>query len=218
MMGIVHGALLRDLARTRDVLEVAPGPVGGQREAVGRHVLWMMAFLHAHHTSEDDGLWPLVLSRNPAAAELLASLEDDHRLVAPAARTVSERAADYRDSTDDASRERLDDALAQLATVLEPHLEREVVEAMPVVERSITQAEWDDVERRFNLTTKSMRQLAMEGHWLLDGLDDEGRQVVVHLVPPLPRVVLVHGFARAYRRQARARWSPVAPRPRSVSR
>lgn len=218
MMGIVHGALLRDLARLRDVLSEAPGPLGSQRVAVGRHALWMMDFLHAHHTSEDTGLWPLVLSCNPASAELLASLEADHRRIEPCARAVRDAAVDYRDSTDDRARQRLDAVVGQLVEVLAPHLEREVVEAMPVVERSISQTQWDEVERRTNLSSKTMRQLAMEGHWLLDGIDPEGREVVVHLVPLLPRLVLVHGFAGRYRRQARERWSPVVPQPRALVR
>jgi len=211
MMAIVHGALLRDLARAREVLAAAPPPSGAQRQSLGAHVVWMMAFLHAHHTSEDEGLWPLLLRRNPDAAALVDSLERDHARIAPAAEAVSVTAGAYASKTDDASCVALSTALEQLEDVLAPHLKREVAEAMPVVARSITRREWDDVERQFNLSSKSMNQLALEGHWLLDGIDPEGRDVVVHLVPLVPRLILVHGFARTYRRQAAARWSPVAP-------
>jgi hypothetical protein len=56
----------------------------------------------------------------------------------------------------------------------------------------------------------------MEGHWLLEGIDSEGYDVVVHKVPAALRFVLLHGFGRAYRRQARARWTPVtSPAPAS---
>jgi hypothetical protein len=41
--------------------------------ALGKHVSWMLDFLHAHHSGEDAGLWPLVRRRNPAAVELLDS-------------------------------------------------------------------------------------------------------------------------------------------------
>ncbi len=79
MMGIVHGALHRDLQRTRDALAREPYPQGRQRRAFGEHAVWMMKFLHAHHTSEDKGLWPLVRRRNPAAGAMLDSLEAEHR-------------------------------------------------------------------------------------------------------------------------------------------
>lgn len=75
MMGIVHAALKRDLRRVRGTLVAVPAPGDRQRVALGRHVLWMLDFLHAHHTGEDLGLWPLVLRRNPDAAELRASME-----------------------------------------------------------------------------------------------------------------------------------------------
>ena len=44
-----------------------------------------MDFLHAHHESEDQGLWPLVRVKNPAAGALLDSLEADHERIDPLA-------------------------------------------------------------------------------------------------------------------------------------
>jgi hypothetical protein len=99
-------------------------------------------------------------------------------------------------------------ALDALTSVLLPHLDREVEEAMPVVSASITRAQWHAVEQQYNIKPKSLAQLGMEGHWLLDGIDPEGYQVVVHTVPAVPRFILLHGFARAYRRRAQARWQP----------
>jgi hypothetical protein len=208
MMGIVHAALKRDLLRAQRVLEEDPPPLGRQRDALGRHVAWMMDFLHAHHTSEDEGLWPLVRRRNPAAAQLLDSLEADHARIAPAADAVTRAAADYTSSTSDTSRADLVGAIAALREVLVPHLDREVDEAMPVVAASITAREWDEVEQEHTIGRKPTRQLALEGHWLIEDIDTEGYDVVVHKVPALLRFVLIHGFGPAYRRQAAARWTP----------
>lgn len=206
MMGIVHAALKRDLDRTRDVIGSASPPQGAQREALGRHVVWMMHFLHAHHTGEDVGLWPLVRERNPAAAELLDSLEADHARISPAADAVETKGAAYADSTAAGARADLVAALDALVEVLVPHLDREVADAMPVVSASITNREWDAIEQEHNIKPKSTRELAMEGHWLIEGADPEDYEVVVHKVPAVLRFVLIHGFGRAYRRQARARW------------
>lgn len=208
MMGIVHEALKRDLRRARDVLAASPPPRGRQRAALGEHVTWMMGFLHAHHTSEDVGLWPAVRERNPAAGELLDSLEADHARIAPAADAVTACAAAYTLGSDDTSRRALVDAIDGLLAVLVPHLDREVADAMPVVAATLTVAEWDAIEQKHNLDGKLPRQLAMEGHWLIEGIDREGYDVVVGKVPPVMRFVLVHGFGRAYRRRASARWTP----------
>jgi hypothetical protein len=208
MMGIVHGALRRDLLRARDAVTTEPFPAGRQRRALGEHVVWLMQFLHAHHTSEDDGLWPLVRERNPAAGELLDSLEADHQRIDPAAQALASAGRRYADTTNHETAAELVTALDDLAAVLFPHLDREVDEAMPVVSASITHAEWRAVEQRYNIKPKSLAQLGMEGHWLLDGIDAAGYDVVVQTVPAVPRFILVHGFARAYRRRARAIWEP----------
>lgn len=217
MMGIVHSALQRDLLRAREALAAQPPPRGRQRRALGGHVTWLMAFLHAHHSAEDEGLWPMVRSRHPAAGGLLDSLEADHARIAPAADAVTETARTYTTTTTDEPRVALVEAVDRLVEVLFPHLDREVADAMPVVSASITAREWDEVEQRFNIKPKSVRQLATEGHWLLEGIDAEGYDVVVHKVPRLQRFVLIHGFGRAYRREAAARWTPDVPRPRPPS-
>ena len=208
MMGIVHGALRRDLLRVRAAVTAEPAPHGRQRRALGAHVVWLMQFLHAHHTSEDLGLWPLVRERNPAAADLLDSLEAEHRTIAPALETLTQSGRQYAATTDDGTRVALVAALDGLTSVLLPHLDREVEVAMPVVSASITNAEWRAIEQRYNIKPKSLSQLGIEGQWLLDGIDPRGRQVVLHTVPLLPRLVLLYGFSRPYGRQARARWGP----------
>ena len=170
-----------------------------------------MEFLHGHHTGEDEGVWPLVRERNPAAGALLDSLEADHGRDRPGGNDGHRCRAAVRGDHDDGPRAKLVAALDALTTVLLPHLDREVEEAMPVVSASITQAEWRAVERTYFIKPKSFARLGMEAHWLLDGIDREGYQIVVHTVPAVPRFILLHGFARAYRRRARARWQPGIP-------
>ena len=92
-MRIVHQALRRDLRRAQVALTSAPPPPLRQRQAIARHLTWMMAFLRAHHRSEDDGLYPLVRQRDPAAAELLDAMHADHDEVAAAISTVEAAAA-----------------------------------------------------------------------------------------------------------------------------
>lgn len=208
IMAVVHWALRRDLDRAQRELTTEPFPAGSRRRALGEHVLWLMDFLHKHHSGEDAGLWPLVRRRNPAAVALLDSLEDDHRRIAPAVDRLAAAARAYVVSADDDARLLLRDAVERLLEVLVPHLEREVAEAMPVVSESISAREWKQWDTRYNVRGRSPRQLGLTGHFLIDGADAESRDVVLHVVPPVPRFVLVHGFARTYRRAAGARWRP----------
>jgi hypothetical protein len=206
IMGIVHDALRRDLERAMLTLSTEPFAEGAQRIALGEHVAWMVGFLHAHHAGEDAGLWPLVRERAASLAPLLDAMQAEHARIAPALDATAAAADAYRTATDDGSRGVLLDALRALGDVLLPHLRREEDEVMPAVSVTITADEWRAVDKEQFIKPKSMSQLAFEGHWLLDGLDAERREVVVHQVAPIPRFVLVHGFARRYRRRAKETW------------
>jgi hypothetical protein len=140
-----------------------------------------------------------VRTRNPAAGALLDSLEAEYRRISPAAAALTSAGRRYAKTAADAPPTELITALNELTAVLFPHLDREVEEAMPVMSASITHAEWQAVEHEHHIKPRSLAQLGIEGHWLLDGIDAEGCRVVVHTVPAVPRLILLHGFARAYR-------------------
>ncbi|MFG2041632.1 hemerythrin domain-containing protein [Dactylosporangium sp. NPDC048998] len=206
MMAVVHRALTRDLQRVGDAVTAKPYPQGRRRQALGEHVAWLMRFLHEHHTGEDEGLWPMVRDRNPDAGPLLESLEADHRAIAPAAERLAAAGQAYSGSTGDVERVEVHDALQALTSVLVPHLEREVAEAMPVVSASITHADWHAWDQERNVKGKPLSELGFVGHWLLDGIDPEGYQLVVGEVPAVPRFILLRFFAGPYRRRADLLW------------
>ena len=213
MMGIVHSALRRDLVRARLVL-AEPTPLTGERRtALADHVRWLMDFLHHHHTNEDDGLYPLVLEKNPAAGELLGVMNADHERITPRILELDVAARAYSTGAPGSDAALLA-ALEALEADMCPHLEREEREMMPVVSQSITNDEWRAWEDGFT-KVKSMKQLADEGHWLLDNLDAGRRDFVVRLVPAVPRFILVNFLGGPYRKKAALLWggTPAADVP-----
>ena len=204
MMGIVHSALRRDLVRLRLVLGTPAAQEPKRRTALAEHAIWLMDFLHHHHKGEDEGLYPLVVRRNPDAAALCELMDVDHDTITPAMDGL--RAAAQRHLADpDTPDSDLLAALAALEEPLVPHLAREELEMMPVVSASISHAEW--VEWHESMVHGSMPQLAFEGHWLIDGLDEEHTQVVVGPVPAVPRFILVKLLGGAYRRKRALLWN-----------
>ena len=95
MMRIVHDALRRDLERARSVIDRSPGPADRQRVAIAEQLDWMMAFLEAHHRSEDLGLYAMVRERDPDAAAVLDEMERDHVSIASEIARVHRAAAAY---------------------------------------------------------------------------------------------------------------------------
>lgn len=213
IMRIVHNALRRDLARAIQVLGAAPAPTSAQRVALADHLAWMMHFLHLHHSGEDDALWPLVRQLNPAAGALLDVMDADHARIGPEIERVTAAAIEYR--ADSAARQDLLHSLTILEHVLLSHLQREEDEMMPVVARTLTGRQWDEVEQRVFIASKTKRELGTEAHWIVDGVDREDYDVAVRKVGPVTRFILLHTFARPYRRACAARWGAhldVSPR------
>ncbi|MCX5045800.1 hemerythrin domain-containing protein [Aldersonia sp. NBC_00410] len=229
MMGIVHSALRRDLLRVRLLLTADEPPRGERRTAVADHVLWLMDFLHDHHSGEDNGLYPLVVRRNPAAGALVGQMDADHHLIVPAMDRLTEAARAYRLAqsrpVEPSPTIELLGALDTLSEVMMPHLEREEREMMPVVASSITDAQWRAWDEEFNIKPKSMGKLAKEAMWLLDGIDDDARDHLIHVVPPVPRFLLLRILGPRYRRQLARIWAgtpaedvPSQPLPVKVGR
>ena len=87
---------------------------------------------------------------------------------------------------------------------------------MPIASRLVTAAEWEAIDKQHNLDPKSFSELGFEGHWLVDGATESDRATVLGLVPPIPRFVLLHGFARRYRRHVHACWGDGGAPPHRV--
>lgn len=218
MMTIVHDALRRDLSRARERLATPELVPSAQRAAIGAHLGWLMDFLHRHHEAEDEGLYPLVRARaaDPDDLAVLDRMGDAHEAIAAAIVGVEAagRALAVAASTDAALV--AVDALDALAAVLLPHLREEEDEAMALVSRLITDREWRTSEQENTLDGKTKAQLGFEGHWLIDGADAADRATVLALVPPVPRFLLLHGFARRYRRHVERCWGAGPKPPRRV--
>lgn len=201
-MRIVHNAMRRDLTRAREVLDALPYPHNRQRIALAEHLTMIMAFLHKHHDAEESGLYPLV-RRDPAAGALLAEMEADHDALDSGIAAVERAAAAY--ALDPGARADLATALDLLNPVLMPHLDREEDLLMPVVERTVTKAEWDAWERAL-ARKRSLPELAREGLWVMDGATEDERALMTALVPAPVTWIILNVFGRAHRKRAFARW------------
>lgn len=202
-MGIVHSALRRDLERARRALTEDPHPV--RAKAIGAHLVWMMEFLHEHHSNEDQHYWPETLARNPDAAPVLERMEADHQGLIPLLGDLETAAARLADSGAGAQVDATLTALAAVGEPLRAHLEREEREAMPLVERSWTYAEHEEFSQLW-IEGKSKPELAHRGMWLVDNADADARDKIFGMVPAPLAFVLRHTFGRRYDRLRQRLW------------
>lgn len=203
-MRIVHSALRRDLERTRIVLSEPTLLTDRRRRAIGDHLVWLMHTLHRHHSGEDHHLWPEIRRREPSAGSLLDQMDADHRRIAEPIQEVEQVAAAFAAGTSRASR--MLASLAGLAEALLPHLAREERDMMPVVDRVLSHAEWRKLSHRAFVKGKSFRDLALEGHWVIDHATPADRQRIVTVVPALPRFILLRFLGGRYARRFETLW------------
>ena len=204
-MGIVHSALRRDLTRARMVLTDHQPLTDERRRALADHLVWMMAFLDRHHTSEDEGLYPMVLRKNPAARDLLQDMDADHQRIHPAMERVAEAARALHTPSATAPAELLT-AIDELGSVLYPHLRREEEEAMPLVASSITAADWHTWDEKHNIKGLAFGELATTGLWTLDGQDPVSHALMSQVVPRPVLFVITTVFGPRYRRKTARLW------------
>ena len=95
--------------------------------------------LHAHHTMEDNALFPHLDQEHPELANVLQTLRNEHTIIARLLNDI-ESALDDPDASD------IDTELTRMSTELDAHLDYEEQQLVPVLNR-LTSLPTDDIER-----------------------------------------------------------------------
>lgn len=209
-MGVIHAALRRDFDRSALVLADPALATETRVRAVGVHLTWLVDFLHDHHDVENTRLYPLVHAANPQSHALLDAMSGQHAAVAETLHEAADAGLAAQDGRVPLAERtaRLARAVSAVRARLNPHLEQEELELMPVVEASITRAQWDSYEAG-NLD-RTKRELATIGHWAIDGLPEDLHPVITGTVPAPVRFVMLHFMGGPYRRRTEAMWAGTA--------
>ncbi|MFG3256773.1 hemerythrin domain-containing protein [Streptomyces sp. NPDC048172] len=185
MMYAAHDAFRRDLGRM-----AASGSAAELRPR------WrtFTTYLTAHHSAEDDALWPAVRARSAEAGPLLDAMEAEHAVLDPLMSAVDTALAEDRHGAALA-------VLAELAEALTGHLDHEEREALPLVDAVLPPEEWAAFGAEQRRRLGSPASLARFVPWLLDGAEEERRRAVLRVLPPPVRLLHRAVWNPRYRRQ-----------------
>jgi len=195
MMLAMHEALRRELVRlARITARPDPHPRQVLRTAIG----WEMfkSYLRAHHTSEDDALWPTMsdeLAGQPDGLALLEAMESEHAAIDPLLNAIDAAVADPGTGT-----ERLGDLTDELTTALTAHLRHEEKEALPLIDATLSQQQWQHFTEthRNRIGNDVPRYLP----WLLDSASPASTAAVLDLLPGNARGTYQNDWQPAYAR------------------
>jgi iron-sulfur cluster repair protein YtfE (RIC family) len=188
LMVAFHDAFRRDLAHLAHATSRHRAQLDEPNRRTAVQAGWELfkTELHIHHTAEDADLWPRMrthLADRPDELALLQAMQDEHARIDPLLAGVDGALADH-----DGGHQRLGDTVDALVGELHGHLRHEERDALPLIDQSLTQAEWqafgNDQRRRIGL-----RGAAQLFPWLLDEASPEQVKAVLAGLPPPLRVV-----------------------------
>ena len=202
-MALIHRIFRSSFAElARLVTDVRVGDAA-RVNAVADHVGFTLDGLIAHHTTEDDLVWPVLLVRARPSATLVERMEGQHDGLhgdIEEARRLTDvwRAAPSPDAASE-----LSTAITGLLGRLTTHLDEEERDVVPLIAEHISVAEWDHMgEAAFDKFTPAQRFTAM-GQLLEVASPDEAAAMLGPLPAPIKLMWRLVG-TRRYRRYTEA--------------
>ena len=181
-MRVEYGRLADACRRVRDEAHA---------ELLESQIALVLHVLHHHHTVEDELVWPMLLERVPAARPALAALEAEHERIDP----LLERARDTRIPLAERA-----ETLQELHEALNAHLDAEERDAVPLLRRHLSPADWERVEERAAQGT-SRRRLPLIYGWCASAVDSERRALALSTVPLVAQWLFRLFWWPSYRRR-----------------
>src|SRR5215207_1894213 len=209
-MALIHRILRNSFAElARLVTDVGINDTA-RVNAVANHLRFTLDGLTAHHTTEDDLVWPVLLARARPSAALVERMEAQHHGLHTGIEEVRRLTNLWRAApSPDAARE-LSTAITGMLGQLTAHLDEEERDVVPLIAEHLSLAEYEHVgETAFDKFTPAQRFTAL-GQMLEVASPAEAAAMIAPLPAPIKVLWRVVG-KRRYRRYTEAfRGTPAA--------
>jgi len=189
----IHQALRRDLERLG---RIAARPDANPARLLQAAAGWQQfkTFLVAHHTAEDQALWPVLreaVAANPDQVALADALEEEHAVLEPLLAAIDAAAAD----PDDGHRA-IGGIIDELISKLSGHLTHEETEGFALIDAALTSAQW----QHFAAVNADLVRPEAPDYmpWLLSEADQQTLDAILGKFPPQLLTAYREQWAPAY--------------------
>jgi len=122
---------------------VAKAGVDSERvEVIGSFYDNVIEFLHVHHTSEDELIYPALEQRCPERRSELERIDDQHKLLHTPMDSGRSAISAWRAAPSTSNAQAVTDAIASIDELLRPHLAEEETVMLPIAARWMSPEEW----------------------------------------------------------------------------
>jgi iron-sulfur cluster repair protein YtfE (RIC family) len=202
-MALIHRLIRRGFEQGREFV-AAPGATA-RAGAVAEYVGFHLDGLEAHHSSEDELLWPTLHERASLSDALIRRMEEQHAGLHDAIETTRRELDAWVVTPSETGSESLASAIDTLAERLAEHLAEEERDIVPLIATHVTQAEWDHLGKvAFSKFTPKQQFTAM-GEMLAAATPTEAARMLAGLPAPIKLVWRLFGRRKYKRSIAKAR-------------
>lgn len=209
-MVIVHRMFRRECALLPQLVAAVAGGDLARARTVAGHAREVLDMLHHHHVGEDELLWPRLSARTRFHADLLARMDSQHQGLAVLLEHAATAFTAWQHAPTAPTSTALTTLLEQLSAGLNEHFDEEEAAVLPIVERVITAAEYQEVGQRGLVSIPLTRRLVVLGY-LLEGATRQERSDFLAAIPAPARLAYRLIGARQHRHETTRLRSPLHP-------
>jgi hypothetical protein len=210
MMYVMHHGFRRDLTTFVEAAKATPVDDRPTWQALAARWDLFSRILQHHHSGEDAGLWPLLLSRcDEDERATLEAMEAEHDEIDPTLAACADGFARLAEHADEDARAALAVRLSAAREGLGRHLAHEESGALPIAQRWMTSEEWLELEEAFFRKAFGPKEVLELVPWAAYGTPADLRRRVLAQAGPANRVVLAL-TRRGFERRERAAFAHVA--------
>jgi hypothetical protein len=201
-MRLIHDMFRRGFGSVPDLVRGVPAGDTARAARVVRFQTELTTGLHHHHTTEDEMMWPLLLDRVPTDHALVLRMEEQHERIAELIERAETRAAEFERTAAASDGEALATTVTALGVALDEHLAEEEGRILPLVEESLTVAEWEAMGERAREGVPRDRQFVLLGY-VMDGMPHDQRAELLAAMPLIGRLMWRFVGRRAFVKEYR---------------
>jgi len=203
-MAIVHRSFRKAFEETARLVRAAQAPSPGRVTFLADHIDMCLTALHIHHEGEDELLYPKLIERVPDQAPMTEQVDHEHQTIKTALDETSAACATWRQQPSAGTGQALAAALDHLHQVVQPHLDDEEQNIVPLAAVTLTQQEWDAMAQgKHKGAQLPLNKRSIFFGMILEPLNEADRAYMKkHVLPPPVRLLSPLLIDRPYKKYA----------------
>jgi hemerythrin-like domain-containing protein len=210
-MYMAHTVFSREFGLLPALISSVAADDAARAHIIAQHYELIRGMLHHHHQAEDTYLWPRLVSRAAQEAPpVVAAMEAQHEQLDKTLADVTAGVNEWRETADPVQGEQVAAAAARLSGLLAEHLVAEEEQAVPLIARHVTAAEWGEMVTASAVGIEPEQMPLLFGLMMYEGDPEVIGEAIDHM-PPEIRPVMAELAAGAYAKHAELVYGTPAP-------